>query len=115
MELKIDSEKVKQAANSCPEAKRILEILFPGQTAPGDDFNLRALTPSQGGVYLFTLDKARKAGFNNESFMQVRSNGEYAGKAFFLDCGSYSWELKTDKDGSMVLIPRRKAKVPAYY
>lgn len=68
-------------------------------------FDLFKLT--KGDVIIFKNSLARKAGFEDKLFMQIRGSEEYNGKAFFL-CKDYKWELKEDSSGSLVLIPTKR-------
>jgi hypothetical protein len=38
----------------------------------------------------------------------TRQGGEYEGKAFFLNSGEYNWEIKTDSNRVLCLIPTKK-------
>lgn len=114
MKLEIDSERVKQAAESCGTAKTALKILFPEvfEKKIRGDFDITKLirTPGNYSYTLFTEEQARAAGFRDNSFMQSRSGGQYDGVGFFLH-SDYQWQLAYDTSSGTpcyVLIPRKK-------
>lgn len=96
MELKIDSERVKDAAKLCPDAKTVLAKLFPEAfvpelvefTFPGDgkDLGIRV----NGNIYI----------------IQRRNNGKYTGQIFLNNC--FNWTVETDELGTTCLVARRK-------
>lgn len=45
---------------------------------------------------------------NGITILCTRQGGEYKSKAFFLNNTLYNWELKTDNEGSLCLIPTKK-------
>jgi vacuolar-type H+-ATPase subunit I/STV1 len=71
-------------------------------------FDLEKLDIQQGVSNIFDKDKSKKAGFDDNSFIQFRDFGEYKNKAFYLDDDSYNWELKKDSENMLCLIPTKK-------
>jgi hypothetical protein len=102
--LEITKEKVLAAANTCTEAEKVLKTLFP--EAFKDEIDLTRLLECHS-YSLFNCEGAIKAGFRDNSFMEIRSSGQYAKKAFFLS-KSYNWELKEDNNHYLCLIPTKK-------
>ena len=105
-ELKISKERVIEATKKCPDAKRILETLFPEIIDTGFDFSHLA---SVGGQYLWTHEACQKAGLEF-SAMQVCTiaSPKYNDKAFYLS-SDYDWRLeKAEGAPGMILIPTRK-------
>lgn len=107
MELKIEKERVLEAAETCYDVEKALKILFP-EVFEGDNryFDLRKLAIGEKDL-LFDLEKSKKAGFQNNCFMQVRSSGQYENIAFFLH-HDYNWELNEISRNGTCLIPTRK-------
>lgn len=56
---------------------------------------------------MFSGEQSEAVGFNNSSFMQVRRQGEYRDKGFYLD-SKYNWEIKRDRRDHLVLLPTKK-------
>jgi len=105
MELKVTKEKVLEAAGGCKEAERALKILFPEAFEVDDKyFDLRPLKNS--GHILFDFEKARACGFHNNAFVQIRNDGKYAYKGFYLS-DKYDWKIVKDELGIQVLLPLR--------
>ena len=69
-------------------------------------FDLSELSEASDG-HLFSNENAIKAGFHSNLCIQIRKSGLYANKAFFLH-DHYNWELKTDPEGDLCLIPTKK-------
>lgn len=106
MELKVTKENVLKAAEKCSTAKQVLKEMFPEAFEDDKYFILTKLSRTKDAV-LFTDEDATSAGFIDNQFMQIRSRGEYAGKAFFLS-KLYEWEMKIDSRGDICLIPTKK-------
>lgn len=109
MSLTIDKSKVLEAAKDCPEAKKVLQTLFPEVFEEDKYFNLYHLIGRYSLVFSYT--QAVAAGFRNNSFFQLRDAGEFRNKAFYLDDINYNWELKKDSYGKLVLIPTKKLRI----
>lgn len=88
MNLTIDDKKVLEAAEKCPQAKTVLQTLFP------DVFG----DPKMMEVQI------------SDRFLQVRDysyDKTYHKKSFYLD-HCYTWSIETDSLGQKCLVPRRK-------
>lgn len=86
--LEITPDKVLSAAKKCPQAKEVLQEMFPE---------------------VFEDDKLTKVGFTND-FIEIRNyeDSEYHKKAFWLS-KCWNWEIKEDNCGSLCLIPTKKS------
>jgi len=100
-------EKILEAAKVSEEAKDVLEKLFPEAFEENKFFNLNELL--QGKHQIFSDDNSKKAGFISSGFIEIRENGEYRNKAFYLS-DEYNWEMKYDDEKMLCLIPTRKNK-----
>ncbi len=87
MNLTIDSSKLKEAAKLCPEARKVLQTLFP---------DIITEYHSTSDVY----DKIRDKKGN--LLIEVRTGGNLAYKGFYLD-NYYNWEIVKDDSGIQVL------------
>lgn len=88
MNLTIDDKKVLEAAEKCPQAKTVLQTLFPNVF---------------GDPRMMNVDMS-------VSFVQVRDNmydKTYHKKSFYLS-PLYSWTIESDSSGLKCLVPRRK-------
>ena len=104
MELKVTKEKVLEAAKDCKDAERVLKTLFPEAFEDNKYFDLH---PLDENTLLFDNDKGRACGFSDGAFMQIRSNGEYAYKGFYLSL-FYNWSIVEDSEHLQVLVPTKK-------
>jgi len=94
MELKVDSERVREAAFECSDADKILRKLFPEAFL--------------GNLVSFTsLDHGLGTHLVNNDVICIRSSGEYRGKGIYLS-DTYKWEIVRDNEGFLVLIGRQK-------
>jgi hypothetical protein len=93
------------------ESKELLKNLFPKVFEDDKYFDLFKLwSDIKSGVghsYIFTDASAIEAGFNGAFLMEIRYNGNYAGKAFYL-ANSYNWEIRLDDMEKLCLIPTKK-------
>ena len=101
----VTKETILKMVEKCPEAKEVLKAGFPQAFENEKHFNLVALTKNG---YLFTNEEARKAGFENKLFIQVRGIGQYAGIAFRLQENDLKWELRHDDLDQLCLTVERK-------
>jgi hypothetical protein len=53
------------------------------------------------------LGMYRRNGHEDNTLIAVRSRGEYADKAFYLN-SKFNWEIVKDREGLMCLVPTRK-------
>jgi len=94
MELKITKEKVLEASKGCPEAKKTLETLFPEAFEDERYYDLtNAPFKLIGGIGLPNIE--------------VRMDGNYKNKAFFLSSHSTNWEIIRDSENCIVLLPTK--------
>ncbi len=100
-ELKVHEEHVLAAMRDCPEAKKVLEKLFPEVKKEGKEFDFSKLPHTILGDRL-----PLPSGFRNTS-IQIRASGSYRNRAFWLD-DSLNWNIVRDSEGQEVLIPTRK-------
>lgn len=101
-EIKITKERILDAASTCKEAKKVLKNLFPDIFEDEKYFDLSELPKT-----IFSNEDAENAGFDNRYFFEVRHDGEYKFKAFYLD-NPYNWEIIIDSEGATCLIPTKK-------
>jgi hypothetical protein len=90
---------------ACSEWKKKLENKYPEVFEDQKYFNLENMILE--GDTIFTEEQAEKAGFGSRSFMLVRGSGEFKSKGFYLS-DRINWELVTDSEGMMVLLPTKK-------
>lgn len=95
MELKITKEKVLEAAKSCPNAKEVLNKLFPEcfENNVNNEIDLSKLT----------LIDENLIGNGKYWFIDSRFKN-----AFWLNDSYFNWELKMDNNGYLLLIPTKK-------
>lgn len=103
--LTVNSDKIIQAAKQCPEAAKVLKTIFP-EAFKDEGFDIRKLVLEGSCANLFTNEKAVAAGFDDNQFMQLRTDGPHAGKGFWLN-NKYNWEIKAYGD-ILTLVPSRK-------
>lgn len=104
MELKVESEKVLEAAKQCPDVKRALKTMFPKAFESDKSLNLGLMRGEH--EYLFSKAACQEANVER-NIIVIRSNGEYEDRAFYLE-SDYDWEIKEDNLGQTCLIPTRK-------
>ena len=89
-ELKVSREGVLAAAKSCPQAKAVLEKLFPAVFVDEVEFWVPPEKFVSGTVQ---VDK--------------RVEGKFRGKGLYL-CRSYKWTIETDEFNVNVLVGRKR-------
>lgn len=94
MKLEITSEKVREAAQQCPNADKVLRTLFPAAFGPK--------LKHENGVYLLVDEKGEV-----RPIFEIRNSGEFAHKALYL-FNSYDWGMRRDCEGLLCLIPTLK-------
>jgi len=108
--LKITKEKVLEAAEKCSEAKKVLETLSP-EIFDNKHFDLSKLKTLEyvDKGRIFSYDSCQDAGFNDYNFLQIRLGGEYNRRGFYLgvEC---NWEIVTDNEGVLILLPTKKSE-----
>jgi hypothetical protein len=97
MELKVTDDKVREAAKSCPDAARVLKMLFP-EAFKDDRYIMRDIE----GIITF-FDR-----HGNKFQILPRASGEFAGRALLLPLTSHPYEWAIINDGSPLLTLRRK-------
>jgi len=111
-EFKVTDETVRSIAETCQEAKWVLEKTFLEAFEKSKYFNIRELSMEEflydKHAYLFSEEKAEAAGFKDNKFMLVQTSGEFAFEAFLLDDSDYDWRLVRNGTGDLCLIPTRK-------
>lgn len=100
-ELIISRERVVEAIENCPEAKKVLETLFPGVVKASKEFDFTDL-----GFDVLRTDLKYPKWFS-DSAIQLRTGGEFCYKGFFLTA-TLNWRIETDESNCLVLIPTRK-------
>ncbi|KKN39844.1 hypothetical protein LCGC14_0739560 [marine sediment metagenome] len=114
MELKVESEKVLEAAKQHPDVKRALKTMFSEAFEENRDkhFDLSPLGDSNG--FLFSNLTAKAIGLGDKYFLKVADvftmHPGLHKKSFYLHGGLINWELRsTPPDNSYyLLIPTRK-------
>ena len=101
--LEVTIEKVLRAAAKCPDAKAVLEEMFPEAFEESKYFNFLEET-DETSVF---KNRTAKDFLLNAALIEVRDSGEYEGRGFFLD-DNLDWELKKDSEGALVLIPKKR-------
>ena len=86
--LTIDRDKVIAAAEKCPEAEKVLRILFPEV--------LKGELICSGQLFVDGVHVG-----------QSRSSGNLRDKSFFLS-DSFNWKIEKDQLGYSCLVPTRK-------
>ncbi len=92
MELKITSERVQEAAKSCPDAKRVLEKLFPEEFEPKEP-ELESFAGLVIPLNIWGLG--------------LRRYENYKGRALCLGPG-FAWKIEIDSAGYQVLTATKK-------
>ena len=101
----VTKEAILAMAEKSPDAKEVLKAGFPEAFVDDKYFDLVAL---KGDHTLFTDKEARRAGFRDSLFMQVRGIGCCKGKAFILDDSYQEWTLVRDDFDQLCLTVERK-------
>ena len=87
-------EAVWKAAASCPDAKRVLEVLFP------DVFSPEFKAPAMGASSSFFM--------NGGQAIAVRNCGSLKDQGWYLaSVPSYVWEIVRDSEDILVLVCKR--------
>jgi hypothetical protein len=89
-DLKVTKERVVAAAAKCGDAARVLKELFP-----------EAFVKPHVASGELQIDGISRA--------EVREYGEYEGIGFYLDDYRYDWAIVKDNEGTLVLVPTRRA------
>lgn len=100
--LVIRKDKVLEAASKCSTAKAVFTVLFPEVFEENKYFDLSKFTR-----FPFSQEASQSAGFTTNSFFQVRAEGPYAEKGFYLS-NQYNWELVKEADDTLCLVPTKK-------
>lgn len=107
--LSVTDDRVKKAAESCLDAKRVLTELFPEVFAPQVQYVVPEAKTNTN--IPLTLDGKRIV-----HSIQLRSGGEYLGKGFFLPktmgiapYNTIEWSVRKDLLGEFVLIGEVKS------
>ena len=95
MELKITREKVLEGAASCPDAKRVLEKMFP-EAFKGEDRRVRFVSV-QGLI----------KDLNGKSMIEPRTGGSHQGRGLYLSA-MYDWTIEIDSSAAQVLVARHR-------
>ncbi len=103
----VTKKTILKMVEKCPEAEEALKAGFPQAFEKKKTFDLLKLKDSG---FIFTMEEALAAGFNDKYFLKVRSGGKYGGIAFYLEEGYLKWELKRDGHGSLCLTVAWKDK-----
>ncbi|KKM76299.1 hypothetical protein LCGC14_1381470 [marine sediment metagenome] len=90
----VTKEAILAMAEKSPEAKEMLKAGFPEAFEEDKHFDLTKLKDKR---YIFTDEEAKRAGFRDQAFMNVRVDGEYRGIAFYLQEAGLKWTLVRDK------------------
>lgn len=110
--LTITDERVKEAAAHCPDAKRVLEKLFPDTFVPQDEY---MLVPNELGntkdPCSFSVDGQP---LSMVSVMARRCSGNFVGKGVYLACSTSTnkaylkleWSIVKDNEGMSVLVAK---------
>jgi hypothetical protein len=107
--IEFEKEKLVKVLRENPGLLKTLVEHFPEIKDEVVYYDLTPLTFKVSDYYIFSREQSIEAGFRNEEFMQVRRNGTYAYKSFFLS-SEYNWELLKDEEGALVLLPTMKLK-----
>lgn len=106
--LTVTDDRVKKAAESCPDAKRVLTELFPEVFAP----QVQYVVPTNGAATSIGLSvNGKKTAYN----MQQRNGGEYSEKGFYLPkttgfgAPNIEWSVRKDREDEFVLIGEVKS------
>jgi hypothetical protein len=100
MELKVEKDKVLEAAKQCPDAKKVLETLFPDVFSPLKE---KFKKISKGDGHFESRDLPR-------GLIRIRTGSNLAYQGFWL-CDKFVWTIKQDDHGSDVLVPTPKKGV----
>ena len=100
----VTKEAILAMAEKSPDAKEVLKVGFP-KAFEEKHFDLVAL---KGNHTLFTNEEAKRAGFKDNCFMQIRGVGQYARRAFLLDEYYLKWDLRRDCNENLQLTVERK-------
>ena len=103
----LTKEQLLEAGKVNEKVKEALTKLFPEVFEEEKYFDLEHLPFHEGYTPVFPEEAAKKAGFMDNNFFQIRNSCEYAGKSFFLD-DYYNWKLERDSQGALCLIPTKK-------
>lgn len=91
--LTVTDEAVKNAAAQCPDARRVLQTMFPEVFAnPPIAWPFKELLSSADG---------------ESAYIETRALGNYSGCGLYLSHNA-RWEIVKDDEGIQVLIARRK-------
>lgn len=103
--LSVTDDRVRKAAESCPDAKRVLMELFPDVFVPkGSQY----VVPATGTATQIVLSLDGK---QTPYAIQQRAGGNYNAKGFFLPKTTgiapypkIQWKIVTDNQGEFVLL-----------
>ena len=108
--LEITAEKIKAGAEKCPEAKEVLEEMFPEAFKDDKYFELDKLKINKHfnefPIDIFTNKSCIDMVLDNQ-FIQIRQGGEYQNKAFYLS-NCCNWEIIKDAQDLLCLVPTKK-------
>ena len=93
MKLEITSEKVLEAAETCPDAGRVLRTLFPAAFKPKDDRVVFPFGTAPGSILMPNLTRVER-----------RGGGSLDGSIYLPMC--YRWSIETDNEGAHCLVAR---------
>jgi hypothetical protein len=98
MNITLDAEKIRKAAETSPEAAKALKILAPAA------FEAQPVELKDDGAYRQFNEATRKLGLED---LQIRACGNLAGKSFYLG-SEFKWTIEKDEDCQNVLVARER-------
>jgi hypothetical protein len=113
--LPIEPERILQASKQCPQAREVLETLFPDVFKNDKYFDLSPIVGGTGTAQyrdsLISSNKARAIGLchleDGQPAIQVRRISNLKLKGFWLS-RRFNWEIVADDAGELVLVPTKK-------
>jgi len=108
MKLSIDKKVLKDYLKTHPELAEAMKELFPELRKDEKFFDLSPAVrflPEYPAI--FSDGMAQEMGFEDRSFLQIRTLGEYANRGFFLD-SRYQWKIVMDDWDMLVLLPLKE-------
>lgn len=93
--LTITPEAVREAAKTCPDAEKVLKTLFP-----------KAFEPPP--IKLIWADRRLMMANYPYTLAEIRTGGNLAGKALWLNIASFHFDIVKDNMGVTVLLPTKK-------
>ena len=108
MDLKITEERVREAAESCPDVERVMKQLFPEVFENKSRVKVRIAGHSLSMHNPDTQPGHSLSMHNPDTQLgAVRANGPLADQCFWLS-ENFHWELSRDDVGSLILMPTKK-------